>query len=89
VNFRTYTIQNGKGIEKFEFDNFKVGTNLQSMLLSKLLLWQPLSGLPNLFPVSPGFNPSPSCKHIWDTMVGLVSAYGGKFGYLVLSFKIT
>jgi len=32
---------------------------------------------------SPDSPPPPSCKHIWDAMVGLVSAFGGKFGFLI------
>jgi len=36
---------------------------------------------------SPDSPPPPSCKHIWDAMVGLVSAFGGKFGFSIFCFK--
>jgi len=36
---------------------------------------------------SPDSPPPPSCKHIWDAMVGLVSAFGGKFGFFNFLFQ--
>jgi len=47
------------------------------MLLPKTAAVAVWSGFPNLFPCFPLVS-TPSCKHIWDAMVGLVSAFGGK-----------
>jgi len=49
-----------------------------------LLLWQPSEWISKSFHPIPH---PPSCKHIWDAMVGLVSAFGGKFGFFNFLFQ--